>query len=463
MQREDLPVRRIAPGPGVRFDPGLSETRWPAHRLTQAGADCDGMAVTRDQLGRILLRFTDGSSGAPSSFRSCSLPPRSRGGAAQAAPFTPTSDQQVLERLPAARRRPAPARIARTARPLARAAHRCRRGRAAGAALLRGRRRPKATRATSATRRRRWRHGGTSPSRPAEVRVMRAVLRQFGHEFDAALADLSAAVQHDPDNAEAWAWQAAIRMVRADYPQARAACEQLAPLAEPLIGAGLPRAGRCRSPAAPPRPPTPCAPRCAPTPAASPGAAPVGADAAGRDRGAPRPTSPTAEAAFRAALALGRARRLPAGRLRRLPARPRPRRRGAGAAEGQRALRPAAAAPGASPAKATGDAAAPPAGRDDAGGALRRRPAARRRAAPEGGAALRAGACWASPRARWRWRSSNYARAARAGRRPRAARGRARRARPGRGRSRCCSGWPTTGVESVVLRAAGRAAEGPRR
>ncbi|WP_245213306.1 hypothetical protein [Rhizobacter sp. AJA081-3] len=76
------------------------------------------------------------------------------------------------------------------------------------------------------------------PEPPAEVRVMRAVLRQFGHEFDAALADLSAAVQHDPGDGEAWAWQVAIRLVRAQYPQAREACEQLAPLAEPLIGAG---------------------------------------------------------------------------------------------------------------------------------------------------------------------------------------------------------------------------------
>ena len=44
---------------------------------------------------------------------------------------------------------------------------------------------------------------------------MRAVLRQFGHEFDAALADLSAAVQQDPDDAEAWAWLRAVALGRA--------------------------------------------------------------------------------------------------------------------------------------------------------------------------------------------------------------------------------------------------------
>ncbi|HEY0821487.1 MAG TPA: hypothetical protein VGD46_22110 [Rhizobacter sp.] len=75
----------------------------------------------------------------------------------------------------------------------------------------------------------------TAPSPPPRVRVMRAVLRQFNHEFDAALADLEAAASQDPTLGEAWAWQAAIHMVRADYPAARRACERFAPMASPLI------------------------------------------------------------------------------------------------------------------------------------------------------------------------------------------------------------------------------------
>ena len=76
--------------------------------------------------------------------------------------------------------------------------------------------------------------GLTDP--PVTVRVMRAILLQFSHQFDAALADLGAAVQQAPQQGEAWAWQAAIRMVQADYPGAQRACEQVAALATPLIG-----------------------------------------------------------------------------------------------------------------------------------------------------------------------------------------------------------------------------------
>ncbi len=72
---------------------------------------------------------------------------------------------------------------------------------------------------------------------PPAVRVMRAVIRQFGHEFDAARADLQAVVAIEPDNAEAWAWLAAIALVQADYAQARSACQRLAGLAPALIGA----------------------------------------------------------------------------------------------------------------------------------------------------------------------------------------------------------------------------------
>jgi Tfp pilus assembly protein PilF len=71
---------------------------------------------------------------------------------------------------------------------------------------------------------------------PVPVRVMRGILLQFSHQFDAALADLRAAVQQDPQHGEAWAWQAAIRLVQADYAGARQACEHVAALATPLIG-----------------------------------------------------------------------------------------------------------------------------------------------------------------------------------------------------------------------------------
>jgi tetratricopeptide (TPR) repeat protein len=43
-------------------------------------------------------------------------------------------------------------------------------------------------------------------------------------------------VEREPNNGEAWAWLAAISMVRADYVKARRACERMVPLASPLIG-----------------------------------------------------------------------------------------------------------------------------------------------------------------------------------------------------------------------------------
>jgi Flp pilus assembly protein TadD len=73
------------------------------------------------------------------------------------------------------------------------------------------------------------------PDPPVGARVMRAILLQFNHQFDAAVADLRAVVEVDPGNGEAWSWLAAIAMVRADYGLARQACEQFATLTTPAV------------------------------------------------------------------------------------------------------------------------------------------------------------------------------------------------------------------------------------
>jgi tetratricopeptide (TPR) repeat protein len=75
----------------------------------------------------------------------------------------------------------------------------------------------------------------SEPARPPAVRVQRAKLLQYGHRFDEALADLAAVLEADPLDAEAWASSAAIRMVRADYAGARRDCQALAPLTTPLL------------------------------------------------------------------------------------------------------------------------------------------------------------------------------------------------------------------------------------
>lgn len=65
---------------------------------------------------------------------------------------------------------------------------------------------------------------------PAPVLVMRAILRQANHEFDAALADLGQAVERDSGNAQAWLTRASIFQARGDYLNARKDCHQLATL-----------------------------------------------------------------------------------------------------------------------------------------------------------------------------------------------------------------------------------------
>lgn len=75
------------------------------------------------------------------------------------------------------------------------------------------------------------------PDPPVAVRVLRAQILQFDHQFAPALADLDAALQADPGNGDAWAWRTAIQLVQADYAGARRSCAGLAPLATPLIAA----------------------------------------------------------------------------------------------------------------------------------------------------------------------------------------------------------------------------------
>jgi predicted Zn-dependent protease len=69
---------------------------------------------------------------------------------------------------------------------------------------------------------------------PAELMVIRALLRQYRHDFDGALTDLAAAAKADRRNVEIWRWRAAIHLVRADYPAASGACEALREVSDEL-------------------------------------------------------------------------------------------------------------------------------------------------------------------------------------------------------------------------------------
>ena len=158
------------------------------------------------------------------------------GAAAQAAPYTPAADNVVVETVPARALDPAARemqalRLAWRASPqdLDTATRLAWRYQAEVAATGD----PRYMGYIQATLQPWW----ALPEPPAEVRVLRAVVLQFDHRFEPALADLQAVLRTEPDNATAAAWQLAIRMVLADYAGARSSCAQMADQVSPLIRA----------------------------------------------------------------------------------------------------------------------------------------------------------------------------------------------------------------------------------
>ena len=155
-------------------------------------------------------------------------------GAAPATPYTPQSDDAVLERLPFK----ASAAEGRELRQLRRALAEQPQNLERALALARryfdlasAEGDPRYVGYAEATIRP-WSQAAVPP---VEILIMRALLRQYRHEFDAALADLARAAERDPGKAEIWSWRSAILLVQADYAGARAACARLAPLASALL------------------------------------------------------------------------------------------------------------------------------------------------------------------------------------------------------------------------------------
>jgi tetratricopeptide (TPR) repeat protein len=152
---------------------------------------------------------------------------------AQAAPFTPRDDAQVLERVPLR----AGTASARELKALREAVQREPRNAEAAAALAArwiddalADGDPRFVGYAQAALAPWW----SQAAPPIAVRVQRAVILQYDHRFDESLADLAAVTDAEPWQAPAWAWQAAIHMVRADYDSARRACDGLAPYTSTL-------------------------------------------------------------------------------------------------------------------------------------------------------------------------------------------------------------------------------------
>jgi Tfp pilus assembly protein PilF len=154
---------------------------------------------------------------------------------AQAAPFVPESDRQVLERLPFTVNDPA-MRELRALRdqlkdqpdnlPLA--------GRLARGYLELGR-------VTGDPRYAGYAQAALTPwwdlkQPPEEILVLRATLRQRVHQFDAALADLEAVLGANPRNAQARLTRATVLQVLGAYDAAREECLALRNLTQELVG-----------------------------------------------------------------------------------------------------------------------------------------------------------------------------------------------------------------------------------
>jgi hypothetical protein len=144
-----------------------------------------------------------------------------------AAPFLPKDDSVVLETLPGKPGGPAAAEL-RGLRAAAKAAP----GDAQAAARLASRYFDLAMEegdpryvGYAAAVLRPWPEGAAAP---AEILVLHGKLRQYRHEFGAAMADFDLALKAEPANTDARAWRAAILMVQADYAAARRECELLA-------------------------------------------------------------------------------------------------------------------------------------------------------------------------------------------------------------------------------------------
>src|ERR1700716_1099920 len=157
--------------------------------------------------------------------------------AAHAAPYVPTDDATVLERLPVRPGDP----VARELRQLRAEVTANPRKRDAAVrlaeryfALATSEGDPRYVGYAQAALKPWW----DLPAPPIRVLIMRATLVQYRHDFPAALADLSRALERDPENARAWSLRAVIHLVQADYDASRRDCTSLAPLVDELSAAG---------------------------------------------------------------------------------------------------------------------------------------------------------------------------------------------------------------------------------
>lgn len=153
---------------------------------------------------------------------------------AAAAPFRPTDDGYVVERInrsafaSSAQMREQRARLARQPHNIALATQ------SAQNHVLQAR-------ATGDPRFLGYAQAALSPwwndaAAPAEVIVLRAIIRQSGHQFDAALNDLGILIERNPGDSQARLTRASIFQVQARYAEARRDCASLLQSGQTTVG-----------------------------------------------------------------------------------------------------------------------------------------------------------------------------------------------------------------------------------
>ena len=143
----------------------------------------------------------------------------------RAAPFIPTDDAQVLERLPS--RSTAQFRELKSLQAAAaQAPNDLTRATALATAYVR------ASRVEGDPRFLGYAEGALAPwwkdpNAPTKVLVLRATIRQSSHQFDASIADLDVVLQREPTNAQALLTRTTVLTVQGRYAEARGDCSRL--------------------------------------------------------------------------------------------------------------------------------------------------------------------------------------------------------------------------------------------
>jgi tetratricopeptide (TPR) repeat protein len=154
-----------------------------------------------------------------------------------AAPFTPKSDSEVVERLPSTANDPSVRRVDSLRKQLVAKP---------GDNALRieiARRYFDLAMAQGDPRYVGYASAALNPAEQASAKdasfwLATGLIQQYSHDFAGAMRSLSKSSELDPQSAEPIAWRAAIHMVQARYPEALGECTKLVPLTHPLFAQG---------------------------------------------------------------------------------------------------------------------------------------------------------------------------------------------------------------------------------